>query len=220
MDGCAIRVMPLEARREQYPIHLRQHIDRRSSNLPVDQRQIDAPLDATRRRPQTLHLRIVLRQRLAVVVQHLADVVDALLREAHVAQGVAQHLVADAAARRPQEQLHGVQHGGEQLVEVLGHVAGVRQFGQRQVEYLGRALATLDVVHGDWRSGRSWLYSSDRRVWRSSVSECLPWMRTRSTGLDSCGMYVAYFFSTLDRLYLKLDDMIGAEAGTGRHLIV
>lgn len=84
-----------------------------------------------------------------MVVQHLADVVDALLREAHVPQGVAQHVVLDGPARRPQVQLHRLQHGGEQLVEVLRHVTGVREFGQRQVEHLRRALATLDVVHGD-----------------------------------------------------------------------
>lgn len=120
---------------------------------PVHQRQIYAPLDTTRRRPQALHLRIVLRQRLAMVVQHLADVVDALLRETHVAQSVAQHLVTDAAAWRSQVQLHGVQHGGEQFVEVVGHVARVRQLGQRKIEHFRRALATLNVVYGHWMGG-------------------------------------------------------------------
>lgn len=118
-------------------------------NSPIDQRNIDAPLEALWRRSHTLHFAIVLRQRVAVIVQHFSEIADAFVGEVHLFETVAQILLSYAAFWRAQKQLHDLQNDGKQLVEVFGYVvASLREFGERQVENLGLTIPAFDVMNG------------------------------------------------------------------------
>lgn len=107
----------------------------------VHQGNVNAPLKSSGWRPQTLDFIEVLRQRVAVVVQHFADILNTFFREPETQivkkeffgswlkayslqfpQTFAQLLILDAAFGRSQEHLHDLQDGSEQFIKVLRRI--------------------------------------------------------------------------------------------------